>query len=90
MYTSATLTFEVLKEIQAVGIAFNLINIRVADLRNEQETSRISYDGNAPRGIPIAFAGVSGPSYELNSASARSRGSEEKSRARAGESRSSV
>ena len=90
MYTSAILTFEVLKEIQAVGIAFNLINIRVADLRNEQEASRTSYNGNAPRGIPIAFAGISEPSYELDSALIRSRGSEDKSRARGGESRSSV
>lgn len=55
-------------EIQAVGIAFNLINIRVADLRNgEQEGIRISYDEKAvgsSTGLPIKFTAVSALSYE--------------------------
>jgi len=62
------LTLEGLKEIQAVGIAFNLINIRVADLRNgEQEGIRISYDEKAvvsSTGLPIKFTAVSALSYE--------------------------
>jgi hypothetical protein len=56
-----------LKEIQAVGIAFNLINIRVAHLRKKQEASRISDSGNgavATPGLPIKFAAVSGPLEE--------------------------
>ena len=68
---------EVLKEIQAVGIAFNLINIRVADLRKSQEASWISYNGNAtvaPPGLPIKFAAISGPPCEYNSAFSNSPG----------------
>jgi hypothetical protein len=58
-----------LKEIQAVGIAFNLINIRVAHLRKKQEASRISDNGNcavATPGLPIKFTAVSGLLEEKN------------------------
>ena len=82
-YSSAPLTLERLKEIQAVGIAFNLINIRVAELRKKQEASRISYNGNAAvatPGFPIKFAAISGPLCKHNSASSSSLGPEEKSR----------
>ena len=93
MYTSLTLTIEILKEIQAVGIAFNLINIRVADLRNELDASQITYSGSAgvatPR-LPIKFAPVSGPSYKHNSPFSSTRGPPEKSRAIDDDSRSSV
>ncbi|KIM47240.1 hypothetical protein M413DRAFT_7788 [Hebeloma cylindrosporum] len=67
-------------EIQAVGIAFNLINIREARLRNEeQDATRITFNGNAgaagpPR--PIKFA--SRISDEANSASATLGRTEEK------------
>jgi len=73
-----------LKEIQAVGIAFNLINIRVANLRNEeQEATRMASNGRA--GISttphITFAAVSVPSYELRSTTSdpRETGEREKS-----------
>jgi len=95
MYISTTLIFEVLKEVQAVGIAFNLINIRIADLRNAhlEETSRMSYNGNvavSPPGVPTAFTAVSRPSYEPSYAFASSQGPEEKSRTIGGDSRSAV
>jgi len=47
-------------EIQAVEIAFNLINICIADL--SKRVLRISYDGTAgvsSTGLPIKFAVVS-------------------------------
>ena len=51
-----------------MGIAFNLINIRVADLRNEErEVIRISYNGNAAvssAGLLIKFAPASMLSYK--------------------------
>jgi len=93
VYASATLTLEVLKEIQAVGIAFNLINIRVADLRNGLDASQIAYSGNtgvATPGVSFKFAAISEPSYEHNSAFSSSRGPLEKSRAIDNDSRSSV
>jgi hypothetical protein len=72
---------KILKEIQAVGIAFNLINIRVAGLRNEeQEAIPIVYNGKAEvssTGRPIKFATISALSYEPSSAFASSRGMEE-------------
>ena len=93
MYTSATLTLEALKEIQAVGIAFNLINIRVANLRNELDASQIVYSGSAgvatPR-LPIKFAPASGLSYKQNSPFSSSGGTPEKTRAIDGDTRSFV
>ena len=93
MYTSLMLTLMVLKEIQAVGIAFNLINIRVADLRNELDASQIAYSGSAgvaTPGLPIKFTAVTGPSYKHNSGLASSLRPLEKCRAIDGDSRSSV
>lgn len=94
MHTSVTLTLEILKEIQAVGIAFNLINIRVADLRNELDSAAwITYnvnDGVATPGLPIKFAAVSGPSNKQNSIFASSRRPQENSGAIDGDSHSSV
>jgi len=88
------LTLEGSKEIQAVGIAFNLINIRVADLRNgEQEGIRISYDGNAVvsnTGLPIKFAAVSALSYEPSFTLANAQVMEEKSKVVVGNDRSFV
>ena len=78
------LTLEGSKDIQAVGISFNLINIRVADLRNEeQETMRMSYNGNAVISsidLPIKFAPVSVLSYEPNFTLANAQVTEEKNR----------
>ncbi|KIM47216.1 hypothetical protein M413DRAFT_23454 [Hebeloma cylindrosporum] len=71
-------------EIQAVGIAFNLINIRVADLRNEeQEATRIANNGKAEvnTGPQIRFATASVPTYELSSTFADSQQTQEKGRA---------
>ena len=84
MYPSMMLKLEVLKEIQAVGIAFNLINICIADLKNELEASWIAYNVNtgidAP-GLSIKFATVSMPSYRLNSVFASLQGPQKTSRA---------
>ena len=93
MYPSVMLKLEVLKEIQAVGIAFNLINIRVADLKNDLEASWIAYNVNAgvdTPGFSIKFAAVSVPSYRLNSAFASLQGPQETSRAVDGDNRSSL
>ena len=66
-----------------MGIAFNLINIRVADLRNkEQEATPIVYNGRAEvsgTGRPVKFTSISALSYEPSSAFTSSRGTEEKS-----------
>ena len=87
------LTVEVLKEIQAIRIAFNLINIHVTDLRKKQEASQISYTGNvaiAPPGLPINFAAISRPPCKHNSAFSNSLGPEEKSRPVVGDGHSFV
>jgi len=80
IYSSIMLTPHILKEIQAVGIAFNLINIRVANLRNaEQEATPIVYNGKAEvssSGRPINLAPISN---EPSSAFTSSRGTEGKS-----------
>ena len=68
-----------MKEFQAVGIAFNLINIRVAALRNEEQEAPIVYSGKASTGHPIKFATtVSALSHQPSSALISSRGTEEK------------
>ena len=90
MYPSVMLKLEVLKEIQAVGIAFN---IRVADLKNELEASWIAYNVNAGvdmPGLSIKFATVSVPSYRLNSAFASLQEPQKTSRAVDGDNRSSM
>jgi hypothetical protein len=83
MYPNTMPTLHVLKEIQAVGIAFNLITIRIADLRNEeQEATPIVYNGRAQvssTGRPIKLTPISALSYEPSSAFASSRRTEEKS-----------
>jgi hypothetical protein len=88
-----TLTLKVSKEIQAVGIAFNLINIRVANLRNELDAAWIMYnvnDGAATPGLPIKFAAVSGPSDKKNSTFSSSQRPQENSRAIDRDNRSSI
>jgi len=65
-------------EFQAVGIAFNLINIRVAALRNEEQEAPIVYSGKASTGRPIKFATISALSHQPSSALVSLRGTEEK------------
>jgi len=81
------LTLVVSKDVQAVGIAFNLINIRAAHLKNEeQEKAEVA---TSP-GSRIIFANGSVPSYELTSTFANSRQTEKKSRAISDDSHSSA
>ena len=76
-----------MKEFQAVGIAFNLINIRVAALRNEEQEDPIVYDGT---GRPIKFATISALSDQPSSAFVSSQGTEEKHTPIVGDDRSLV
>lgn len=69
-------------DIQAVGIAFNLINIRVGNLRNEeQEATRVASSGKTQNSTTphIKFATVSVPTYELRSTFSNPRETDDKS-----------
>jgi hypothetical protein len=83
------LTLEVSKEIQAVGIAFNLINIRAAHLRNEEQ-EKAEVELVSRTGPRIRFATVPVPSYELASISIDSRETEKKGSTIGDDSQSSV